>query len=99
MSLTVVFQETALRALARIRSEDKAVFARTRHAITALADQPYPDGAVAWGATGIYRLHAGEVVTPAHVSGAASRAEMPSGTGAANAAGTTAYSAKVPLTE
>ena len=61
MSLTVVFQETALRALARIRSEDKAVFAQTRHAITALADQPYPDGAVAWGATGIYRLHAGEV--------------------------------------
>ena len=61
MSLTVVFQETALRALARIRSEDKAVFALTRHAITALADQPYPDGAVAWGATGIYRLHAGEV--------------------------------------
>ena len=61
MSLTVVFQETALRALARIRSEDKDVFARTRHAIAMLADQPYPDGAVAWGATGIYRLHAGEV--------------------------------------
>jgi len=61
VSLTVVFQQTALRALARIRSEDKAVFARTRHAIAALADQPYPDGAVAWGATGIYRLHAGEV--------------------------------------
>ena len=65
MSLTVVFQETALRALARIRSEDKSedkdVFARTRHAIAMLADQPYPDGAVAWGATGIYRLHAGEV--------------------------------------
>jgi hypothetical protein len=48
VSLTVVFQETALRALARIRSEDKAVFARTRHAITALADQPHPDSAVAW---------------------------------------------------
>jgi mRNA-degrading endonuclease RelE of RelBE toxin-antitoxin system len=61
VSLTVVFQQTALRALARIRSEDKAVFARTRHAITAVADQPYPDGAVARGATGIYRLHAGEV--------------------------------------
>jgi mRNA-degrading endonuclease RelE of RelBE toxin-antitoxin system len=61
VSLTVVFQQTALRALARIRSEDKALFARTRHAIAALADQPHPDGAVAWGATGIYRLHAGEV--------------------------------------
>jgi mRNA interferase RelE/StbE len=61
VSLTVVFQQTALRALARIRSEDKAVFLRTRRAIAALADQPYPGGAVAWGATGIYRLHTGEV--------------------------------------
>ena len=61
MSLTVVFQETALRALTRIRSEDKDIFARTRHAIATLADQPHPDGAVARGATGIYRLHAGEV--------------------------------------
>ncbi len=26
-----------------------------------LADQPYPEGAVAWGATGVYRLHAGNV--------------------------------------
>jgi mRNA-degrading endonuclease RelE of RelBE toxin-antitoxin system len=60
VSLTVVFRETALRALARLRSEDKEVFARARHAIAALADQPYPDGAVAWGGTGIYRLHAGE---------------------------------------
>ncbi|HVB46747.1 MAG TPA: type II toxin-antitoxin system RelE/ParE family toxin, partial [Streptosporangiaceae bacterium] len=47
--------------LARIRGEDKDVFARARHAIATLADQPCPDGAVAWGATGIYRLHAGEV--------------------------------------
>ena len=61
MSLTVVFRETALRALARIRSEDKDAFTRTRHAIAALADQSYPDGAVAWGGTGIFRLHAGDV--------------------------------------
>lgn len=61
MSLTVVFQETALRALSRIRSEDKDVFARARHVIAALADQPCPDGAVAGGGSGIYRLHAGEV--------------------------------------
>jgi mRNA-degrading endonuclease RelE of RelBE toxin-antitoxin system len=61
VSLTVVFRETALRNLARIRSEDKDVFVRTRHAIGALANQPYPDGAVAWGTSGIYRLHAGEV--------------------------------------
>jgi mRNA-degrading endonuclease RelE of RelBE toxin-antitoxin system len=33
VSLTVVFRETALRNLARIRSEDKDLFARTRRAI------------------------------------------------------------------
>ena len=49
MSLTVVFRETALRTLARIRTEDKDLFVRTRRAITLLADQPYPEGAVAWG--------------------------------------------------
>jgi len=58
MSLTVVFRETALRALARIRSDDRDLFTRTRQAITHLADQPRPDNAVAWGDTGIYRLHA-----------------------------------------
>jgi mRNA-degrading endonuclease RelE of RelBE toxin-antitoxin system len=61
VSLTVVFRETALRNLARIRSEDKDLFARTRRAIAMLSDQPYPQGAVGWGATGIYRLHAGEI--------------------------------------
>jgi len=61
LSLTVVFRETALRILAHIRSEDKDVFARTRRAIASLADQPYPDGAVAWGATGVYQLYASEV--------------------------------------
>ena len=39
MSLTVVFRETALRNLARIRSEDQDLFGRTRRAI-ALADDP-----------------------------------------------------------
>jgi mRNA-degrading endonuclease RelE of RelBE toxin-antitoxin system len=61
VSLTVVFRETALRNLARIRSEDKDLFVRTRRAIAMLTDQPYPEGTVAWGATGIYRLHAGEI--------------------------------------
>ncbi|HEY2575181.1 MAG TPA: type II toxin-antitoxin system RelE/ParE family toxin [Streptosporangiaceae bacterium] len=61
MSLTVVFRETALRTLARIRSEDKDLFTRTRRAIIALADQPYPEGAVAWGTTSIYRLHSGSI--------------------------------------
>jgi mRNA-degrading endonuclease RelE of RelBE toxin-antitoxin system len=56
MSLTVV-QETALRALARIRSEDVAAFTAIRKALAQLADQPRPDQAVAWGGSGIYRLH------------------------------------------
>jgi hypothetical protein len=58
MSLTVVVQETALRALARIRSEDKSedkeAFAAIRQALSALADQPRPGQAVAWGGGGIY---------------------------------------------
>ena len=61
MSLTVVLRETALRDLARIRGEDKDLFARARRAMSALADQPYPESAVAWGATGVYRLHAGDI--------------------------------------
>ncbi len=61
MSLTVVFRETALRTLARIRSEDKDLFARARHAIALLADQPYPQSAVAWGATGVYRLRSSDI--------------------------------------
>lgn len=61
MSLTVVFRETAVRNLARIRREDKDLFARTRRTAASLADQPYPEGAVAWGATGVYRLHAGDI--------------------------------------
>jgi mRNA-degrading endonuclease RelE of RelBE toxin-antitoxin system len=57
MSLTVIVQETALRALARIRAEDKAAFASIMRALTALAGQPHPDQAVAWGGSGIYRVH------------------------------------------
>jgi mRNA-degrading endonuclease RelE of RelBE toxin-antitoxin system len=56
MSLTVVVQDTALRALARIRAEDKDAFAAIRQALAALADQPHPDQAVPWGGRGIYRL-------------------------------------------
>jgi mRNA-degrading endonuclease RelE of RelBE toxin-antitoxin system len=56
MSLTVVVQETALRALARIRADDKEAFALIRRALAALADQPRPDKAVPWGGSGIYRL-------------------------------------------
>ncbi len=56
MSLTVVVQETALRALARIRAEDQEAFASIKRALAALADQPYPDQAAAWGGSGIYRL-------------------------------------------
>jgi len=57
MSLTVVVQDTALRALARIRAEDKEAFAAIRQALAALADRPHPDQAVPWGGSGIYRLH------------------------------------------
>jgi mRNA-degrading endonuclease RelE of RelBE toxin-antitoxin system len=57
MTLTVVVQETAIRALARIRSADKDAFTEVRRAMSALADQPRPDAAVAWGDSGIYRLH------------------------------------------
>ena len=56
MSLTVVVRETALRALARIRAEDKEAFASIRQALAVLADEPHPDQAVAWGGSGIYRL-------------------------------------------
>jgi mRNA-degrading endonuclease RelE of RelBE toxin-antitoxin system len=59
--LTVVFRETALRNLARIRGEDKDLFVRTRRAVASLADQPYPEAAVAWGATGVHRLHADDL--------------------------------------
>ena len=57
MSFTVVVQDTALRALARIRAEDKDAFALIRRALAALAEQPHPDQAVAWKGTGICRLH------------------------------------------
>jgi mRNA-degrading endonuclease RelE of RelBE toxin-antitoxin system len=67
VSRAVVFRETAVRGLARINAiaradgGDRALFSRTRQAIAALADDPYPQGAVPWGMTGIYRLHAGQV--------------------------------------
>lgn len=44
-----------------MRGEDKELFGRTRRALALLADEPYPAGAVAGGATGIYRLHAGDI--------------------------------------
>lgn len=59
MTLTIVFRETALRALARVRSDDKEAFTQIRQILTALADEPHPDGAIAWGGTSIFRLHAG----------------------------------------
>jgi mRNA-degrading endonuclease RelE of RelBE toxin-antitoxin system len=61
MSLTVVVWETALRNLARIRGEDKDLFARARRAISALADQPYPERVRSRGALQAYRLHAGDI--------------------------------------
>jgi mRNA-degrading endonuclease RelE of RelBE toxin-antitoxin system len=61
VSLTAVFRETALWNLARIRSDDKELFVRVRQAIAGLAEGPHPASAVAWGATGVYRLLAGDV--------------------------------------
>jgi mRNA-degrading endonuclease RelE of RelBE toxin-antitoxin system len=61
MNLHVVFRETALHTLARIRREDTDFFARTRRAIASLPEDPRPDGAVPWGTTGIYRLHAEKI--------------------------------------
>ena len=57
--MTVVFREAALRALARIRSDDKEAFTQIRRTIAALADQPHPEDTVPWGGTGIFRLHSG----------------------------------------
>lgn len=61
VSLNVVFRQTALRTLARIRREDGEFFARARRAIASLPGDPRPDSAVPWGTTGIYRLHADRV--------------------------------------
>jgi mRNA interferase RelE/StbE len=61
MSLSIVIRDTALRNLARLRGDDKDLFTRARQAITQLADQPRPAGAVPWGATGVYRLHVGSI--------------------------------------
>jgi mRNA-degrading endonuclease RelE of RelBE toxin-antitoxin system len=58
---TVVIRDTALRSLARLRSDDKNLFIRARHAITQLAGQPRPADAVPWGGTGIYRLRADSI--------------------------------------
>ena len=72
MSLTVVFRETALHMLADVRRADQEAFSRIRGALAALADQPHPDGAIAWGGTGVYRLHAGEARILYEVDAAAS---------------------------
>ncbi|MGH3190619.1 MAG: type II toxin-antitoxin system RelE family toxin [Streptosporangiaceae bacterium] len=44
-----------------LRAADHDAFRRATRAITALAEDPYPEGAVPWGGSGFYRLHAGDV--------------------------------------
>jgi mRNA interferase RelE/StbE len=61
VSRAVIVRETALRGLARVRDTAPRAFTSIRPAIAALARDPYPAGAVPWGMTGIYRLHAGPV--------------------------------------
>jgi mRNA interferase RelE/StbE len=61
VGLTVIYRETAAAGLRHLRDEDKAMFDRARGAIRALATDPHPEGTVAWGGSGIYRLHDGRV--------------------------------------
>jgi mRNA interferase RelE/StbE len=61
VSLTVAYLPAATRALRRFREEDEALFRRMRAAIRALAQEPHPAGAVPWGNSGIWRLHAGGI--------------------------------------
>jgi mRNA-degrading endonuclease RelE of RelBE toxin-antitoxin system len=61
MSFAVIYRETSVPALRRIRDADKDTFARVRRAIKALAEQPYPDSAVPWGGSAMWRLHAGDI--------------------------------------
>jgi mRNA interferase RelE/StbE len=57
----VVYRETALPALTRILDADKDTFTRVRRAIRELSEHPYPDDAIPWGDSGIWRLHVGKV--------------------------------------
>lgn len=61
MSLTVIYREGAQAGLRRLRAADKAAFGSARAVCRALADEPYPGGAVPWGQSGYYRLHAGDL--------------------------------------
>lgn len=61
MGLTVIYRETAASGLRRLRDQNEAAFTSVRRAIRALAADPYPDGAIPWGASGLYRLHDGAI--------------------------------------
>jgi mRNA-degrading endonuclease RelE of RelBE toxin-antitoxin system len=61
VSLTVIYRETAVPALTRLLDTDAETFGRVRRAIRALAGDPYPDGAVPWGGSGIWRLREGAI--------------------------------------
>jgi len=61
VGLTIVYLETAPGGLRRLYRENETAFAVASSAIRALAGHPYPDGAVPWGDSGIWRLHAGNV--------------------------------------
>jgi hypothetical protein len=64
MSLTVVFRETALRSLARIRGDDKELFTSARDAITSLAGEPCPQ-ARSRGAPPVSTVFTPKTVAPA----------------------------------
>lgn len=61
MSLTVAYLPAATAAMRRLREDDPVLFRWTRTVIRALAADPYPTGAVPWGTSGIWRLHASDI--------------------------------------
>ena len=58
MRLTLVLRETARPGLAVLRDSDKEAFAASPGLSRPWPTIPYPDGAVPWGGSGYYRLHA-----------------------------------------
>jgi mRNA-degrading endonuclease RelE of RelBE toxin-antitoxin system len=61
MALTLVINARARNSLEKLRGSDPEAFRRAVRLMSALTTNPRPDGAVAWGASGIFRLHAGDL--------------------------------------
>jgi mRNA-degrading endonuclease RelE of RelBE toxin-antitoxin system len=61
MTLTVVYQQTAVAGMRHLQRADKEAFALAGRVIAALAGDTQPPGAVLWGTSGLYRLHEGSL--------------------------------------